>query len=211
MLIYDYTHLTLPWFEWSLRRHWNHKGKLKGHGCCYGNHVEFCGTSYFWLRHFDGPSLSMIIQESFVKRFVREEKIKARENNHELLFLKKKQNKTLFSLHVPPLFLDFNEVYIFSDSHKNYVIKREMPLLLLDDFPSEHIRGSGYLQWSLVIVLSCLVSKSYRREQTVKTVPAMFLVSTLSICLSKLWYYPDDCSLLIILLTLCSNCVNVLS
>lgn len=67
-------------------------------------------------------------------------KIKARENNHVLLLF-----LTLFSLHVPPLFLDFNEVYIFSDSHKNYVIQREMPLLLLDDFPSERIRGSRHL------------------------------------------------------------------
>lgn len=88
--------------------------------------------------------------EGFVKRSVgKRKKIKARENNHVLLLF-----LTLFSLHVPPLFLDFNEVYIFSDSHKNYVIQREMPLLLLDDFPSERIRGSRHLQWSSVIVLS---------------------------------------------------------
>lgn len=169
------------------------KERVKGHGCCYGNHVGFCGTSYFWLRHFDWSSLSGSIKWRICKEICgEEEKIKARENNHALLsFLPS------FSLHVPALCFDSNKVYIFSDSHKNYVVGREMPLLWLDNFPSERTRGSGHVQWSSVIVPSCLVGKTYRREHTVRTVPALFLVSTLSICLSKLWYYPEDCSRLL--------------
>lgn len=172
MLIYDYTHLTLSWFEWPLEQLWNQKGKGKGQGCCYGNHVGFCGTSYFWLRHFDWSSLSMSIQWRICKEICGEEKkIKAREDNRMFLpFI-----TFVFSI-IPLLFLDYNECIYFMMVTETYVIQKEMSLLLLDDFPSEHIRGSGHLQRSSVIVLSCLVGKSYRREQTVKTMPAIFFL-----------------------------------
>lgn len=89
MLIYDYSHLTLSGFEWPLRQLCNQKGKVKGHGCGYGNHIGFCGTSYFLLRYFDWPSLSMSIKGRIFKEICGEEgDIKDRENNHGLFFFK---------------------------------------------------------------------------------------------------------------------------
>lgn len=136
MLIYDYSHLTLSWFEWPLRKSWSQIGNVEAQGCCYRNHVGFCGTSYFWLRHFHWQSLSMSINGRICKEICgEEEKIKARENNHVLLFF-----LTLFSLHVPSLFLDFNEVYIFSDSHKNCDTERNA-IAIIGWFPIRAHQG----------------------------------------------------------------------
>lgn len=56
---------------------------MKGHGCGYGNHVGFCGTGNFLLRHFDWPSLSMSIKGRICKEICgEEENFMARENNH---------------------------------------------------------------------------------------------------------------------------------